>query len=100
MTHDSLHIPAFSSNALYVFGYLQRHGGSMRICPLLRRSGIDCEALIAAIKELHERRWVNVEWRRARSHLPPDLPERFREVERITTTRFGRHRFPATWSTL
>ena len=96
MNHDSM--PPLSSNALYVFGYLQRHGGSMRIGPLVRHCGLDLDALAAAVNELSERRWVAIGRRRPRTVMPPDLPERCREVERVTTTRFGRWRYPVTWS--
>jgi hypothetical protein len=36
MRDEPLYIPPFSSTALYIFGHLQRRGGSMRIAPLLR----------------------------------------------------------------
>ena len=34
---------------------------------------------------------------RGRVRLADDIPERFRDVERITTTAFGRFRGPVTW---
>ena len=71
----------------------------MRIGPLVRHCGLDCDALVAAIRELNERRWVNINWRKPRAIMPPDLPERFREVDRITTTSFGRWRHSVTWPT-
>jgi len=99
MTQDTMHIPPFSTNALFLFRYLRRHGGSMRIAPLLRGCSLDTDAFVAAANELNERRWININWRAPRPHMPPGLPERFREVDRVTTTRFGRFRYPVTWAT-
>jgi hypothetical protein len=53
---------------------------------------------VAAIRELQERRWVKVNWRRRpRAIIAPDLPERRREVDRITSTQFSRWRYSVTW---
>ncbi len=70
----------------------------MRIGPLLRWSGLEPDDLAAAVNELSQRCWVEVAWRTPRSRLPEGLPDRFREVERVTTTRFGRWRYPVTWA--
>jgi hypothetical protein len=102
MTHDPndrWYPPPFSTHALNLFGFLERHGGTVRIGPLLRHSGLDAETLTAAINELAERCWVKIVRRPARASLPPGLPERFRAVERVATTGFGRFRFPSTRST-
>ena len=50
--------------------------------------------------ELAERCWVRIEWRHPRVRLPAGLPDRFRAVERVTTTAFGRWRYPITWPAL
>jgi hypothetical protein len=99
MQDDPWQAPPFSRDALYVFGLLDRRGGTMRIGPLLQQSRMSCDALVAAVNELAERSWVKVAWRHPRARLPDGLPERFREVERVTTTAFGRWRYPVTWST-
>ena len=70
----------------------------MRIGPLVRWSNLEPDDLAAAVNELAERCWVEVTWRTPRSRLPDGLPERFREVQRITTTPFGRWRYPVTWA--
>ncbi len=99
MQDDSRESARFSSNALHVFGVLARRGGLMRIYPLLRSTGLAPDALAGAVNELAERGWVKTEWRHPRARLPADLPDRFREVDRVTTTAFGRWRYPVTWST-
>ena len=97
MAHDEWEIPRFSNDAIAILGYLKRHGGTMRIVPLFRCLGIEGEAFMAALSELHARRWVHVKCRKPRSVMPPGLPERCREVERITMSRFGRWRYAVTW---
>ena len=98
MSYDELEIPRFSNEAIAILGDIRRHGGSMRIGPLFRRSGLATEACAAAINELLVRRWVRVHWRRQpRAVLPPGLPERFSEIDRVTSTRFGRWRHAVTW---
>ena len=85
--------PPSSYNALFVFTWLDRRGGSVRIRPLLRWSGLTCDELCTAVNELHERGWVKTTWRTSR----PDLPERVREVDRVTTTHQGRLFAPRLW---
>ena len=97
MTYDEWEIPRFSNDAIAILGYLKRTGGTMRIEPLFRRSGLEGEAFLDALDELYGRRWVHVKWRKARAVVPPGLPERCREVERITLSRFGRWRYAVTW---
>ncbi len=70
----------------------------MRPGPLLRCSRLEPDDLAAAVNELVDRCWVEVTWRRPGASLPEGLPERFREVDRVTTTRFGRWRYPVTWA--
>jgi hypothetical protein len=99
MTHDEWEIPRFSNEAIAILGHLKRAGGTMRIAPLYWRSGSGEEAFLAALNELIVRRWVHVKWRKPRSLMPPGLPERCREVERVTLSRFGRWRYRVTWPT-
>jgi hypothetical protein len=100
MTHDEWEIPRFSTEAIAILGHLKRAGGSMRIAPLYRRAGIVDDAFFSALTELIGRRWVHIRWRRARAALPPGLPERCREVERITMSRTGRWRYRGTWHSM
>jgi hypothetical protein len=97
MTFDEWEIPSFSNEAMAILGLLKRRGGTMRIVPLLRRTGLEAEAFVRALKELHERRWVHIKWRKPRSDMSSALPERCREVERVTLSRFGRWRYAVTW---
>jgi hypothetical protein len=97
MTLDDCTAPPFSRYALHVFTCLRRRGGTMRVGPLLSQSRLTPDNLAAAVNELAERCWVKIEWRHPRDRLPDDLPERFRDVERVTTTRFGRIRDRVTW---
>jgi hypothetical protein len=97
MTDNPTQAATLADEARHVLGYLKRHGGSVRIGPLVRHCGLDCDALAAAINELAERRWVKIGFRKPRKVMPPDLPERCRAVDRITTTRFGRWRYSVTW---
>ena len=99
MSLDPLHGLHPSHAARCVFACLRRRGGSMRIGPLLQQSRLSPDALAAAVNELAQRSWVSIVWRNPRARLPDGLPERFREVDRVTTTVFGRWRYPATWST-
>jgi len=99
MRDEPLYIPPFSSTALYIFGHLQRRGGSMRIAPLLRELKLEDNLFAAATNELNERGWIKVTWRKDGARLPETIPARFRACKRITTTRFGRWRYPTTWST-
>lgn len=89
-----------STMARGFFSYLNRRGGSVRIGPLLRHGGLNADQLVAAANELANRRMVTIIWRAPRARMPEGLPERFREVERICTTRWGRHRYAISWPTL
>jgi hypothetical protein len=60
---------------------------------LLRWSGFASHELCDALNDLQERSWVRVRPRTPRS----DLPERLREVDRITTTHQGRLFAPRLW---
>jgi hypothetical protein len=97
MSFDEWEIPRFSNEAVAILGLLKRRGGTMRIVPLLQRTGLEPEAFVSALRELHERRWVHVKWRKRRSDMASGLPEGCREVDRITLSRFGRWRCAVTW---
>src|SRR5262245_44783815 len=99
MTHDEWEIPRFSNEAIAILGLLKRAGGTMRIAPLYRRAGIAEEAFFSALTELVVRRWVHVKWRKPCAAAPPCLPQRARNLERITLSRFGRWRCGVTWPT-
>ena len=99
MHDESLSAPPFSSTALYVFGHLQRRGGSMRIAPLLRELKLQDNQFADATNELQERGWIRVTWRKDGARLPDNVPARFASCKRITTTRFGRWRYTVTWPT-
>jgi hypothetical protein len=70
----------------------------MRIAPLLRWSGLAPDDLATAINELSERCWLVVVWRKQSASRAADLPDRFRAMDRVTTTRFGPWRYARTWA--
>ena len=82
-----------SISALRLLACLRRRSGSMRIHALLRSSGLAPDELCEVLNELQERGWVRVRWRTPRG----DLPERLREVDRVTTTHEGRLFAPRFW---
>ena len=65
----------------------------MRIRTLLRCAGLTTPQLCDALNELQERGWIRVRRRTPRN----DLPERLREVDRVTTTSQGRLFAPRLW---
>ena len=65
----------------------------MRIRPLLQCADLTTPVLCDALNELQERRWISVRRRTPRN----DLPERLREVDRVTTTYQGRLFSPRLW---
>jgi hypothetical protein len=97
MTDDPPTDAALPVEAGHILGYLIRYGGSVRVGPLVRHCGVPFDALAAVVNALAERGWVKITFRRPRQVLPPDLPERCREVDRITVTRYGRWRYATTW---
>jgi hypothetical protein len=86
-------MPSLSYNALYLFAWLRQRHGSARIKPLLRWSGLMPDDLCQAADELQARGWIDVAWRSPRF----DLPERLREVDRLTISRQGRRFGPRRW---
>lgn len=86
--------PRLSYNAVRLMDLLARRGGSTRIEPLLRASVIPADHLAEAINELGERGWIDIVRLGPAARRSPALPERFRNVRRLATTRTGRHCFP------
>jgi hypothetical protein len=98
MEQDSWKAPPFSRTAISLFTRLVKHAGCVRVAPLLRDTDVGADELADAVNELAERGWVKIVWRPEGARLPAELPQRFRPVERITATRFGRYRYPmAVW---
>ncbi len=89
--------PPFSGNALHLCGLLVRHGGLVRIGPLLRRSGLGHDDLCAALGELSARCWIEIVWRPRREHRDDDATRPLRDIRYVRPTRFGRQRYPVTW---
>lgn len=98
MDQEETRLPPFSRNALAVFTVIERYGGTLRPRPLLRRMGLAPDDIADAVNELQRRCWVRIAWRKSpRANLPADLPERFRALDRVTATRFGKWRNSVTW---
>ena len=83
--------------AMSVMSLLLRRGGSMRIGPLVPACHLSGADLAAALEELHERTWIDIVWRSDRARRRESLPENFRDVRRIVTTRCGRTFYPRYW---
>jgi hypothetical protein len=94
MNDNPWRAPRPSDDAMQLMALLLRRGGGMRIGPLLRISHPYHDALVAAANELIERLWVEVVWLGDRASRSNSVPERFREVRRVVTTRTGRHCYP------
>jgi hypothetical protein len=97
MTHDPMDSPHASRDARYIFSYLHRRGGTMRLRVMLRHLRMEPAALVAAVNELAERYWITVVWRKEASAPPEDAPRPFTDVARLCTTRFGRRKYRTTW---
>ena len=95
MTHDPS--PHASREARYVFAYLHRRGGSLRLSPLLRALGMDQRVFVEAVNELNERYWITIVWRKAVPGTPEDEPRPLADIYRLCTTRFGRKKYRSTW---
>lgn len=97
MTRDPMDSPHASGPARCVFAYIKRRGGTVRVRPLLRGLGMDQRILVDAIIELRERYWIKIVWRKAAAVAPDDESRLITDIERIVTTRYGRHRYGSTW---
>jgi len=93
MTHAP--IPHASREARYVFAYLHRRGGSLRLGPLLRVLGIEPRTFADAVNELNERCWITIVWHEAGT--PDDAPRPLTDIYRLCATRFGRRKYRSTW---
>jgi hypothetical protein len=90
--------PGLSRDALALYRYVRRCGGSLRIVTLLRQMPVNgLTALGAAIDELAERYWIRIAYREPRAGAPPDAAGPLDHIERLVTTRFGRRKYRATW---
>lgn len=89
MESTDLTPPPFALTTL--MSLMVRNGGSLRIGPMLKHSGLSPDELRVVLTELAERRRIVIAWRRA----PRDsLPKGLRRVDRVTITRWGRSRIP------
>jgi hypothetical protein len=97
MTLDPLYGLHPSSEARCVFAYLRRHGGSLRLGPLLRGLDMDRRVVLDAINELSERYWITVVWRKAAPGTAGEDARPLTDVHRLCSTRFGRRKYRSTW---
>jgi hypothetical protein len=79
-----------SREARYIFNYLKHHGGSVRTRQLQRFGGLERDALIEALFELHERYWVIFNRRKTPGASPADDWQA--PIDRVTITRFSRRK--------
>lgn len=86
-----------SREARYVFAYLVRRGGSMRLAPMLRHLRIEPDVFVPAVTELAERYWITIVWRKAAAAPPDDTPRPLTDLHRLVATRFGRRKYRSTW---
>jgi hypothetical protein len=100
-TYDPRNDPMYgqhaSREARYLFAYLHRRGGTMRLGPMLRHLRMEPRDFLAAVTELAERYWITIVWRPAPPGTAEDEPRSCAEVERLVTTRFGRKKYRTTW---
>jgi hypothetical protein len=86
-------IPGLSRRAFGLFRCIRTRGGSMRIEPLRSASRLDDGQLVETLNELQARCWIRFKWRKRPEHTDADESRPMRDIERVTTTRFGRFRF-------
>lgn len=91
MDENPWRAPRLSTDAMLLMALLLRHGGGMRIGPLLRISRLTADQLAAAVNELIERLWIEAVWLSDHARRSDVLPERLRDVRRIVTNSNGRH---------
>jgi hypothetical protein len=97
MTDAPPDYPNCSPAARSLFAYIYCRGGLMRIRPLTRRISMEPGVFADAVNELSERGWLNIVWRRAVRIEPSEESRPQTDVDRLVTTRWGRHRFRSTW---
>jgi hypothetical protein len=89
--------PGPSREALALYRYLRRYGGSVRLSCILKRAENERALLAAAIDELCERYWIVIVWRKPRAVPPPGEPSPMDDADRLCITRFGRRTY-LRWS--
>lgn len=97
MSDDPLHGQRLPREAYYVFAYLARRGGCMRLQPIVRHLRLEPAVLVAAIIELAERYWIRIVWRPSPPGTPDEGPRPYTDIDRLVTTRFGRRKYRTTW---
>ncbi len=83
--------------AMSLMGLLVRRTGSMRMEKLVPACGLSNADIVAALNELHERYWIDIVLRSERAGRRQSLPENFRDIRRVVTTRCGRMFYPRYW---
>ena len=99
MTHEPPDYPHGSPAARSLFAYIHRRGGAMRIKPLLRRIAMEQPVFADAVNELVERGWIRIAWRKSARITPGEESRPYTDIDRLTTTRWGRYRYRSTWPT-
>jgi len=94
MSHPDFDPHPYSGANLAILKLLARHGGCMRIDPLLREAGVARDELCETLNTLAERRWLRIIWRRTPHAI---RPARLRNVQGVALTRLGRARLPMPW---
>jgi len=97
MTHDPMHSAHASRDARYIFSYLDRRGGSVRLRPLMRHLRLEPRDLVAAITDLAELYWITIVWRKPPPGTPAEETRPLTDIDRLCTTRFGRKKYRTTW---
>jgi hypothetical protein len=97
MSLDPLYDIHPSPVARCIFAFLRRRGGSVRLGPLLRSTGLDERSVADAISELSERYWITIVWRTAAPYPAGEEARPLTDIHRLCTTRFGRRKYRATW---
>jgi hypothetical protein len=97
MTNDTHHDIHASREARYVFAYLARRGGTMRLGPMLRHLGLEPRMFVEAVAELAERYWIVIHWRKPAPGTPDEETRPYTDIERLCSTRFGRRKYRTTW---
>lgn len=98
MTHDPPDYPHCSPAARSLYAYIHHHGGLMRIRPLMRGLHMERKLLADAVNELVERGWLRIVWRKSARITPGEESRPHTDIDRLTTTRWGRYRYRSTWS--
>ena len=76
---------------------LTKHGGSMRLKPLLRSLDMDTSVFIEAARDLSERFWISIEWRTEAPEMEQGARRPHTDVDRLVVTWFGRWKWRRVW---